>query len=164
MGFQPDGRFLAGEVNQNVTVPVDPWFTDLFARARERVGVADAPPFPYRLLESMLEPSGDGSTVADYDYVVIYDGKDTCARSVAFAPKLAAFQKQATADGATWTLVLLNGAMLPPTNRAHYRNMGLEGRMVKDGWGPAVDRVFNLGGYSTPWVHVLDRNRHGGEN
>ena len=156
MGFQPDGQFLAGDAEKNITVPVDPWFTDLFTRARERVARNDKTPFRFRLLESMLEPSADGSTIADFDYVVIYDGKDSCARSTAFAPKLARFQEQAEADGATWTLVLLNGAMPPPTNRRHYQNMDLEGRMVRDGWGPAVDRFLDLGGYSTPWVHVYD--------
>ena len=156
MGFRPDGQFLAADIEKNVTVPVDPWFTDIFARARERVGVNDDTPFSFRLLESMLEPAADGATVGDYDYVVFYDGKDTCGRSTAFAPKLARFQEQATADDATWTLVLVNGAMRPPTNRKHYRNMGLEGRIAKDGWGPAVYRYFGLGGYSTPWLHVYD--------
>lgn len=156
MGFQPNGQVLVADVEQNITVPVDPWFTDLFGRARDRVGQDESMPFRFRLLESMLEPSADGSTLADYDYVVVYDGKDTCSRSTAFAPELAKFQQQAAADKASWTLVLMNGAMKPPTNRAHYRNMGLEGRIVKDGWGPAVDRALGIAGYSTPWVTVYD--------
>ena len=150
-------REVAADIDQNITVPVDPWFTDLFARARDRVGVNEGTPFSFRLLETMLEPSADGSTVGDYDYVVMYDGRDSCSRSVAFAPELAALQETAAASGGKWLLVFVNGASMAPENRTHYRNMGLEGRAAKDGWGPAVYRYFDIGGYQTPWLHVFDR-------
>jgi len=158
MGFLPDGSFRAGAVEQNVTVPVDPWFTDLFPRARQRVGTDDGTPFDFRLLESMLEPSADGSTVGDYDYVVMYDGRDTCSRSVDFAPELAEFQRRSAETGERWLLVLVNGAARPAQNHAHYRNMGLQGRAAKDGWGQALYAYFDLGGYQTPWLHVFDQD------
>lgn len=158
MGFVPDGRVQLADIEQNFNVPVDPWETDLFVRARERVALNDDVSFSWRLLESMLEPSADGLTVADYDYLVMYDGRDTCSRSVAFAPELAKFQKSSAASGAKWLLILVNGASAPQQNRTHYRNMGLQGRAAKDGWGPALFNYFELGGYQTPWMYVFDRD------
>ncbi|MBT8441098.1 MAG: hypothetical protein KJO76_01835 [Gammaproteobacteria bacterium] len=158
LGFLPDGRVQLADMEQNVSVPMDPWESDLFARARARVGQTGDVSFSYRLLESMLDPSDDGSTVADYDYIVMYDGRDTCSRSVAFAPELAKFQEASSASGAKWLLVLGNAASEPAVNRAHYRNMGLGGRAAKDGWGPMLYQYFQLGGYPTPWFYVYDRD------
>jgi len=158
LGFLPDGRLKLAHIEQNFTVPMDPWDTNFFWQARMRVGKDDGVPFSSRLLESMLEPSTDGKTVADYDYVVMYDGRDSCSRSTIFAPDLAKFQQASNASGAKWLLVFVNAASETAVNRDHYRNMGLTGRAAKDGWGSALHGYFELGGYQTPWVHVFDRD------
>jgi len=91
IGFCPDGRIKVAAVEQGFTLPVDPVWTDLFDRARERLLLddADAVPYPYRTLESLLEPSSDGTTVSDLDYLVFYQGRDACPRATHYAPELA---------------------------------------------------------------------------
>ncbi|MBT8441596.1 MAG: hypothetical protein KJO76_04340 [Gammaproteobacteria bacterium] len=158
LGFLPDGRLKVANIEQNFTVPIDPWETNFFWNARIRVGKDDGLSFSYRLLESMLEPSTDGTTVADYDYIVMYDGRDSCSRSTIFAPDLAKFQKASAASGAKWLLVFVNAASETAVNRDHYRNMNLTGRAAKDGWGSTLHGYFELGGYQTPWLHVFDRD------
>jgi hypothetical protein len=160
LGFERDGSVSIGAVEQGASLSLDPWGTDVFARARDRAMLPDVGtvPFPLRSLESMLEPAADGSTLGDFEYVVVYDGRDSCPRATVFAPELAAFQEASSSGDASWQLVLANAAHRPPENREHYAHMGLEGRLVRDGWGPVADRLLGFSGPPTPWVRVYGRD------
>lgn len=156
----PDGTLQLASPERNSMIPVDPWSTDFFDRARDRlpVAVGDTAPFAMRSLESMLEPSADGEHVWERDYIVVYQGRDACPRATHYGPDLAAMLERLPDDGPDWELVFPNAIDSPELNRIHHANMGLNGRASLENYGNSIVQVLSLPTSMTPWVILMDRN------
>ena len=157
-GFNPDGSVVLSTRGSGAVVAMQLIHTDLMTRARERLElpVEQQAPFFIRSLESMLEPAADGSTLAGSDYVVLYEGRDSCPRSSAFAPVLAALYNGTFGEEVNFEVVHLAAIDSREEHQAHLEKIGLAARISKEGQGQDIVTLTGIRGEVLPYVYLLD--------
>jgi len=156
-GFNPDGSLLLSARGSGTVVAMAVIHTDLMTKARERLALPDElrTPFFIRSLESMLEPAADGSTLADSDFVVVYEGRDSCPRSSAFAPVLAALYGKSYGEENDFEVVHLAAIDSREEHRAHLEKIGLAARISKEGRGQDIITLTGMRGEVLPYVYLM---------
>lgn len=157
-GFNPDGSVVLSSRGSATAVAMAVTRTDLMARARERLVLpADQQtPFFIRSLESMLEPAPDGSVLADSDYVVLYEGRNSCPRSSAFAPVLAALYGRTYGEAIDFEVVHLAAIDSREEHLAHLEKTGLAARISKEDRVQDIITLTGMRGEVLPYVYLMD--------
>jgi hypothetical protein len=158
-GFNPDGSVILSARASGTVVAMELLHTDLMTRARERLNLPSEKrsPFFIRSLESMLEPPADGSTLADSDYVVLYEGRDSCPRSSAFAPVLAALYNRTFGEDIDFEVVHLAAIDSRAEHKAHLEKTGLAARISKEGRQQDIISLTGMRGEILPYVYLVDQ-------
>ncbi len=157
-GFNPDGSLVLYARESGTVVAMDVIHTDLMARARERLALpADRrTPFFIRSLESMLEPAADGSTLADSDFLVLYEGRNNCPRSRTFAPQLATVYGRAYGEKIDFEVVHLAAIDDRQEHQAHLERTGLAARISQEGREQDIVTLTGMRGEVLPYVYLMD--------
>jgi len=157
-GFNPDGSVVLSSMGSGTMVAMELVHTDLMSRAWERLDLPEneRTPFFIRKLESLLEPAADGSTLAGSDYVLLYEGRDSCPRSSAFAPVLAALYGRTYGEETDFEVVHLAAIDSRAEHKAHLEKTGLAARISREGAEQEIVTLTGMRGEVLPYVYLMD--------
>jgi len=140
---------------------VEPYETDLLARARARMLLPAEDPFFVRAVESALAPAGSAQATGarpldGADFVLVYGGRLGCSRCADFLPALAEFYERAKPRGGFELLFLSQDASAEQA-RDYVAKAQPPGRVIPFERRLEAANVATIPGQLLPAVYLFDR-------